>query len=226
MKKIPIVGAMFMVAYLCGALTVSASAAPEWLINGNPVASLTSVQSTGLLTITDLEASPLGPSSMDCEGTLTGTVGSAGEGEITEITDAEGRKYISANTTLGSTFLECKGAAGCEGDGLVWPFGLPWLTQLELEGARIIDDTKANTGEMGYALECSIFGIKEESDCVQGLFAPTFIENMATEKDTLFDVAEENSSLCTLSGQRSGDAAGEYLMALLTSTDVLAVSGE
>jgi hypothetical protein len=106
----------------------------------------------------------------------------------------------------------------------VWPLGLPWLTQLALEGTAIVDDTKANAGEMGYAIECSIFGVKEQDTCTQALFAPKFIENMATENDTLWLVAEENASSCSLSGEKSGDAAGEYLTAPLTGT--LAVSGE
>jgi hypothetical protein len=225
MKKIHIVGlALVAVAAFFAVSVASASAAPEWLVGGNPVTVLTSVTTTGLLTLTDLKASFLGASSVDCEGTLVGSVGAGGEDEITEIIGSEGKKYTSANATLGATFIECKGVAGCEGNGLVWPIGLPWLTQLELSGTAIIDDTKANAGEMGYAIECSIFGVKEEDSCTQALFAPSFIENMATENDTLFLVAEENASHCSLSGENSGDAAGEGLIAPLTG--ILAVSGE
>lgn len=223
MKKIHIVGLVLVaVAAFLAVSVASASAAPEWLINGAAVTALTSVSTTGLLTLTDLKASFLGPSAVDCEGTLVGSVGAAGEDEITEIVGGEGKK--TKGNGLTGEFIECKGVQGCEGNGKVYPLGMPWLTKLELSGTAIIDNTVPGIGTgMGYAIECSIFGVKEEDECTQALFAPK-MENMATENDVLGIVAEENASHCSLSGENSGDAAGEGLTATLTGT--LAISGE
>lgn len=223
MKKINIVGlALVAVAAFFAVSVASASATPEWLIKAAPVTVLTSVQTTGLLTLTDLKASFLGASSVDCEATLVGSVGPTGEDETTEI--VAGALKTKGNGLTGA-FIECKGVQGCEGNGHVYPIGLPWLTQLELSGTVIIDHTIPGVGTtMGYAIECSIFGVKEEDECTQALFSP-LIENMAVENDVLGIVNEENASHCSLSGENSGDALGEGLISTLTG-EALAVSGE
>jgi hypothetical protein len=217
--------ALLVLVASCAISVTSALAAPEWLIAEGPVTTLTSIKDQGLLLLADSKASFLGASEVDCEGTLEGTVGPAGENEFTQIQGLEGK--VTKGNGLTGGFIECKGEQGCEGNGLVYPIGLPWLSKLELEGTSLIDDTIASSGSLGFAVECSIFGIKEEDECTTSLVAPT-IENMATENDVLnkFSISGSFSfELCSLSGEKSGEITGESLKSSLSGSK-LAVSGE
>jgi hypothetical protein len=224
MKKLHLIGMALVAVFAFSAVVAAAaSAAPEWLVKGTAVTSALAVETKGSLLLTDLKASILGESSVECiNGALIGTVNSAGKDTVTEIKVGT---VTSKGNGLTGTVLECKGVKGCEGTGLVYPIGLPWTTQLELvEGVGVVDDTTSASGKIGYVVECSIFGVKEEDECLQTL-GSAVISNMVAETDVLGIVKEENTGECSLSKEKTGDLAGEGLI-VTTNGEALEVSGE
>jgi hypothetical protein len=223
MKKLHLIGMALVAVFAFSAVVAAAaSAAPEWLVKAAAVTGALAVETKGSLLLTDLKASILGASSVEClSGSLNGTINSAGKDTVTEIVVGTGK---STGNGLTGGKLECKGVKGCEGTGQVYPIGLPWTTQLTLEGPTIFDDTTSASGKIGYIVECSIFGIKEEDECTQALGLAA-ISNMTSETDVLGIVKEENTGECSLSKEKSGDLLGEGLITT-TNGEALEVSGE
>jgi hypothetical protein len=220
MKKIHLMGLAMFAVFAFGAIAASSAFAEDrWLIDGTGVTTLTSVQTSGTLILTDTKAPLVGEAAAECSAILDGTVGPAGEDEITEVLTLAGVAYghDNANSELENAGVACTNVKNCPG-ALVWVFGLPWLTQLELVSTTFVDDfTSDNTAKLlGYELECSEQLGKPVDLCTQALFVAT-LENMgAPENDVLGTVNEPNKADCTLGGAASGSTvSGE---AGLTST--------
>ncbi|MGA9874515.1 MAG: hypothetical protein WBQ21_01775 [Solirubrobacteraceae bacterium] len=224
MKKIHVVGlAMFAVLAFSAFSVASAFATSlEWLVDGAAVTGAVKTETTGTLLLADLKVPIIGTASIECEGSLDGTVNTAGKDEITEVLTIE---KVKVGAPLVEPSLLCTGQEGCEGNSKIWPVGLPWKTQLELSGTTAIDNTTSAT-KLGYEVECTAFGIKEVDECTQALSAPV-LENMLTgsENDLLTTFKEENTGSCTLGGEKSSDITGE---GLISDTEglTLIVSGD
>jgi hypothetical protein len=219
MKKIHVVGLAMFAVFAFGAIAASSAFAEDrWLIDEVGVATLTSVQTSGVLLLVDLNT-PIGVSQIECSSILDGTVGPAGEDEITEVLTLAGVAYgkDNANNELEGEGLPCTGIQNC-GEPLVWVYGLPWLSQLELVGTTFVDDfTSDNATKMlGYELECMTTIFKPVDLCEQTLFASTLENMLAPESDVLGTVSEEQKGNCSLGGAGSEDTFS--VEAGLTST--------
>jgi hypothetical protein len=182
-----------------------ASAADEWLIDGSPVAALTSVEMTGEFLVGDLLIPLLGSAEIKCNGILDGTVGAAGESEITEMLTGAGFKV---GAPLVAPTLACTNVQNCPESPEFWPVGLPWLGHIELFGTEIDNGifTLQNEKLLGFEVVCHKTVIGTVTDtCVQESFRVT-MENMVTpESDVLGTISSERVATCTLGGTFAGD---------------------
>jgi hypothetical protein len=227
MKKLHVV-LMALVAVLAFSAVLSASASAEetllaeWLIGGAPVTVLTSVTTTGPVTLITLV---LGVAAVEilCEGIFDGSIGPNGEDEVTEVLTLGG---VAIGSELVGTSLICLtvkettacGPAGSEAD--LWVDELPWHTELQLMVTLgTILDIFLNGG---YHVQC-LFGQKQENLC-KGAGASATLTNNTTEGDVLgaFDTA--GNVPCTIGEGMQSSIDGEGLTVLLTGT--LAVSSE
>jgi hypothetical protein len=227
MKKIHLMGLAMFAVFAFGAIVASSAFAEDrWLIDETSVTTLTSVQMSGTLMFTDLKAPIVGEASFECSVILDGTVGPAGEDEITEVLTLAKVPYghDNANNELEGEGAACINKINCPG-ALAWIFGLPWLTQLELVGTTFVDDFISDNVPklLGYEIECMEQLGKPVDLCTQPLFSAT-LENMgAPENDVLGTINEQNISSCSLGGAGTGDVIGELLISTLDEL-TLAVS--
>jgi hypothetical protein len=219
MKKIHLMGLAMFAVFAFGAIAASSAFAEDrWLIDEVGVTTLTSVQTSGELLLIDLKT-PIGVSEVQCSGILDGTVGPAGEDEITEVLTLAGLPYPhdNANNELEGEGVPCTGILNC-GEPLVWVYGLPWLTQLELVGSTFVDDFTSDNAMklLGYEVECMTTIFKPVDLCEQELFSSTLENMVAPESDVLGTISEESQANCTLGGPGSGSTLS--VGAGLTST--------
>jgi hypothetical protein len=216
MKKIQILGLALVAVFAFSVVAASVASAEitllaEWLINGAPVATLTSTEGTGKLILKDAKIGI----AMECSGILDGSVGANGEDETTEV--LIGSPLAPASLT---NHIICTGLEGCGAPAEAAPEELPWLTQAELLENGTFGDivTKAKYWSM-----CNILGILVEEECTveNGLF---LIKNLATDVEGEGTISPLGP--CTSGGANSASqtfVAGN-LVALLSGT--LAVSSE
>jgi hypothetical protein len=213
-----------------GAVAVSASAEvtllAEWLINNVGVVTLTSVETTGKLLLTDLKAFGL-TAGIDCVGAAVGSVGPSGEDEVTEVLNSAGEK---TGTPLSGIPLHCTADTGsaCEAttDIEVWPINLPGLSLAYLTEAGAFLDlgrTEAGTKVGGYEVLCLVGTVNVTDECTQASGTAT-LTNEAT--DVLGTANEQNTGNCTVSKELSGDAEGSGLTVTLVAGQALAISSE
>jgi hypothetical protein len=122
MKKIHVVGLAMFAVFAFGAIAASSAFAEDrWLIDEVAVSTLTSVQTSGTLLFTDLKAPIVGESGIECSFTLDGTVGPAGEDEITEVLTLGGVAWgkDNANSELEGAGALCTNVKNCPG-ALMW----------------------------------------------------------------------------------------------------------
>jgi hypothetical protein len=231
------VGVTLFALFLFSMISVASAFAesPLWLVKNVEVAANTGVITvTPALLLSDLKVPLVGETQISCEVTFDGTIGTEGKGEITALLNAlqETVSKVQLTEKVGEPALLCSGVKGCEGNASVWPVDLPWTTQLELFAGTLIDNIKTvGAKEVGFEIECSLFGVKETDECLEGLIAPV-LENMLTvgppeENDLLSIIKEANAFLCTISNERSGDAEAETVTAIAAKpTELLVVSGD
>lgn len=150
MKKIHALALTLVAVFAFGAISVASASAAEWLINGSPVATLTSTEGIGALVLGD-EAIGL---KMLCEAVLDGSVGPAGEDEITEI-------LVGGVATSLTKPIKCEGEAGCASPAEAAAEGLPWHTKLTVNGTTIEDTIEKAT----YWSMCNVLGFLTEEEC-------------------------------------------------------------
>jgi hypothetical protein len=221
MKKINVFG-LALVAMLVFSAFAAMSASAEitllasWLIDGAEVLTLTSVETTGEITLVNKNF--LGTVEVLCNGSFDGTVGPNGEDEITEVLDLAGVK-IGSGSALTAPSLDCTGDAVCSGLVEVWPDNLPWLSNLFLmEDGTILDHLFAGTGGLpGYDVKC----ISPNVDNLCEALATTLMTNGVSDVTGKFILGSEVAP-CTLG---TGELVGEGLTMTLNGK-VLAVSSE
>jgi hypothetical protein len=228
MKKIYITGlALFAVVAFSAVAAASAFAeAPEWLVKGVaiPAGVKDATETSGALTLSDLEVPIIGTGAVKCEGFFDGTASSEGKDETTEVLNTAKEKIGEKLTGLA---LLCSKVTNCEGTSSAWPVGLPFKTQLELVGTKVIDDTTSLATEklLGYEIECKAFGITVTDTCTQELASPELVNMLEGGVNDLLAITnEENTANCTASGKKSGDIKGEGLVT--SSAGEISVSGD
>jgi hypothetical protein len=227
MKKIYITGlALLAVVAFSAVATASAFAEnPEWLIKGAAIAAgvKDSTEAAGSLTLSDLEVPIIGTAAVKCEGFFDGTVSSGGKGEITKVLNTS-KEEVGEKLT--GTALLCSEITNCEGTSSAWPIGLPYASQLELEGTKVIRNmTSPTIHTTGYEIECKAFGVTETDECTESLWLAEMINMLegGLSNDLLEVIKEVRKHHCTLSGGESGDMEGEIL---IDAAEELSVSGD
>ncbi|HEU0250524.1 MAG TPA: hypothetical protein VFR48_07365 [Solirubrobacteraceae bacterium] len=217
MKKVS--STILVVVGLCLFIVPSAAATETslWLINEIKVTSPLSIELAGKLKLTDLKASILGASEVECTGTFDGAITTGGKGELTELLNTAKEKI--SNIPLSGLALECASVKGCEGTGKMWPVGMPWKTQLETAGeTEIALDYASASPHLGFYVECTVLGIKAADECIQTLVSPTI--EKGTAPDLLVVYSEESTAVCTLGGEGAGDILGEGTLAATAGGNV------
>jgi len=235
-----IVFAMLAV-FAFGALLVATASAEEtllalWLINNNPVTTLTSVETKGSLLLEDTKTIA-GAAAVLCTATADGSVGENGEDETTEILNAKSEKVGAPlvqpallGTGAGSECMTVKTCAeGSAASSIeVWPLGLPWHSTLFLDavsGKFLVLFT--GTNEIGYELICLVLSISTEDKCT----SPTNdfeVEVINDPEDVAIPALAQTSplALCSQSNAETGVNEADELASILplSTSELLSVS--
>lgn len=152
MLRIQMIGLALVAALAMSVVAASsASAAHLWLIGGKLVASPVKIHSLGLLLLFDKTA-PGGESVLHCHGYDDGTVGPHALDLILAIT----AELLGKNPSIHCN--KVKGA--CESTSLILALavGLPWHTELYLEGTEVRDHITSDTsgGKIGWKVTCKV----------------------------------------------------------------------
>ncbi len=142
----------------------------------------------------------LGPSSVECEGTDTGTIGAGG-----------------TDSTVGITVTKCKivRAGPCEKLEEVKPLNLPWLTLLEEREnkgkEREVRDriTSLVVGKNpGWAVKCKTIGGVKTDECT-GITSTGVRNGAGGVVEGIFEkISEETPASCTEGNSKSGFVRG------------------
>ena len=219
MKKSHIFGVMlFAVLAFCAVSAASAFAAEaEWLVNGKTVSAekaegLEALATSSELQLTDLTA--LGNGTVDCSGTLKGTIINSKDILITEVLNLAGT--VIPLVALEGTGLNCEGLELCTGLAEAWADNLPWLVEPELQanGTFLFNLTEdEGHGPPGYHIVCkNILGGTTEDLCTRTL-STGLLENMTTEGLlAIFSLTEletnKEEATCTLTKEETGHVNG------------------
>lgn len=212
-RLIRVLGLAFAASLLFGALSVaSASAAPEWELNGTKVTEWMSVDSTATLELEDSKVPLIGATKVSCTGTDTGDVGPGGLDKVLSI-----------------TVSSCKPVSGgCEAPVTASAVHLPWNTDLvEVENSKKEKEVRdkilnSGAGQPGWKVNCeSIIGAQEDI-CEQesGTESTVGIDNVTKgahkgDVAALFDAtSREKPAKCSKGGAKSGFVYGtEFILA-------------
>jgi hypothetical protein len=221
MKKIQIIGMALVAMFAFSALLASTAFAEptllaEWLINGLEVLTLTLVETTGSILLSDTSNG----SDVVCKGIFDGSVGPNGEDEITEVlTLAEPKVQI----TLAAPLL-CESGAVCEKsatDVEVAPEALPWHTLLFLmESNNSFLDLVFSAS---YNVKCLVLGLAITDECTATLSAGG-VSN-TTGGVTGAEEALAPLGLCSIGGAGTGEVV-PLKGNLTTASGGLTVSSE
>jgi hypothetical protein len=196
MKKIQMIILSLVAVTALGAMAASAYGASEWLLNGSPITTADSVETSGSLILED-SASGTGP--VECSGIFVGTVGPGAADKVTEV----------LSLTKTAPPLDCH-AAACESElAEVTPIHLPWTTKIVLNGELFVDDFEPVAGKVpGYTVTCKIFFTI--TDTCEGL-AGADLKNVASGVEGTFEVDAVNNPKgnCSIGGAGSGQVTGK-----------------
>jgi hypothetical protein len=229
MRKIQILGLLVGVFAFAAIAVASASAAPEWLLNGS-AASKVAVSTTGTLTLEDTGAK----TSVECNGTFVGTVGPGAADEITLVEDLEAKDVTKANEGNATTgWLDCKIVTKgiCEeATGAlvkVFPLHLPWITTLALNAnatSGFVDNISNSESNPGYEVKCHVIGIEAGDTCTGNTGGEA--ANGTSDVTGTFSANELITPhvSCTVGGAKTGKNTGTGLTE--SSSGTLSISGE
>jgi hypothetical protein len=196
MKHSRFAAALFAIVALAAmAMASSASAVTfllaEWLEGGVANTEIMLVETTGSVEYMDNTAPVINKlAAVQCSRIRDGFVGPNGAAEITEILTLAGAAVSTA--VLVASGLSCTNVTECASP-IVWAVNLPWLTLLVLweEGAETgfadLIQPHAGGGNPGWAVECTVLGIKVEDTCTAPEAAAS-ITNVATGVLGVFSV--------------------------------------
>lgn len=222
MKKMHIWGLALAAVFAFSAVVVASAFAeePVWLLDSAKVTAVSPVETTGELTLTELEG-PLGVhAGVLCSGILDGTIGLKGTNEVTKVLTLA---KTETESLVEGKEIACANVENCSGGTpLVWAEKLPWDSQLVLSGTAITDVTL----NAAYEVDCvnSLVGLLEDL-CEQAETIATLTNN-TTEGDVTGTITSENLGLCTLSGKLSGDIVTDSPALTFQTGHTLAVSEE
>ncbi len=157
-NKIHIVGMVLVTLFALSAATLTSVATAEttllaeWLIGGKEVTSLTSSEIKGSIIFKDAKIGL----EIVCDGVLDGSVGSNGEGEITELLTTGG------TTVTLAVPLKCTSDTGCTEPAEATAESLPWHTLLYLTEGGLL---REHLFSASYWTMCNIMGILTEETC-------------------------------------------------------------
>jgi len=236
MSKIKILGLAIMAMFAFSVVGASSASAAEWGLckdvagktgefEDSLCTKLTAVPGTGLyefekltaaipvhgktvgkLKLTDMGA-PGGASTIECEGTLEGSVGPGKEDSVTK-----------------TTTTSCVRVSGsCEAGHAITaePLNLPWKTELLLEGGKVRDMImNGGKGTPGWKVECTVLGfVKIQDECTGETTTGVSVVKEA-EKHLVhftFDgISNEKPANCSLGGEKQGLVEG--LISILPNT--------
>jgi hypothetical protein len=233
MRKIHLLGIALLAVFAFGAIAAASAfaAEPEWLVDEQPIAAGESFKAETEGDLILVKYNGGGEEILTevlCEGILDGFLLPKGADEITEVLTLlhvavgkesnggtlEGEGLVCTVTKSGTALTDC-----LAGDvALVWPFGLPWLSQLELmeEAGKVTvldrifkDVTDTNTEPPGYDIECHTnSGLIGSELCLANMTA--FVTNDLLSPMGVIGKPDESerSAECTLTGANSGGFKG------------------
>ncbi len=172
MKKLQIVGLVFVAMCAVGVLTaVPASAVTfllaEWLANGVAVTTELTTEAAGELELTDTKT-VFGEATILCSFILDGWVGPNSLDFVSEILNLDGTKI---GTLTSGTALTCTAQNVCEtvSPVLIYPLHLPWEGNVELmeDTTSFLANLLSGTGgNPGWELTCLIVGLTVTDECI------------------------------------------------------------
>jgi hypothetical protein len=206
MKKLHLIGLALVAVFAFSALSVTSAFALEstWLVKAAKPAAQVAVDSSGKLLLEDTKGGIFGEAvAVECEGTDSGFVG-------------PGPQDLLETVTVG----KCTTQSGICGEPSASAVNLPWLTSIELIGAKFYDDIvteKAEKTTVGYNVICNKI---VEDTCEVALARAELTNNETGTVNAIFSGTDANQPVATCS--RSKAATG-----LVFGTDLnLTVSGE
>jgi hypothetical protein len=233
MRKFQLLGlAVFaLLAFSVIAATSSAFALESvWLVGGHRAEVKTLVLSetigingdnTGVILLEDSKVPLAGKVDILCSGIDEGWVGPGSLDEVTLITSLSG-----SETT--EKWIACTRSEGCEADPTppeARAVGLPWVTELLLEGTIFLDDIVGKAGEeAGWEVrKCLVFGTETSDKCVSNASSADIDNTTEGDVIALFSPTFTTNALCTVGGAGSGIVEGEILI-FMENEESLAVS--
>jgi hypothetical protein len=192
MRNIKIWGLAFGAMFLISGLAVaSASAAPQWKLNGNPITSAVATTGSGTLELTDTKGFLGSTVTVKCSGTTTGTAGPG-----------------AADTTSTVTVSSCSTVAGTCGEPSASAVNLPWKTELFASGGLVRDSIKSDgKGAPGYKVECTVPLLGRVSDTCTSETGQPLVDTGVSPVPVTFDEASGTAN-CSLGGANSGHVRG------------------
>jgi hypothetical protein len=178
MRKIQLLGIALVVVCAFSAFTVaSASAltlvAAKWLANGAVVNANLAADTLGELLFENV----LNGGAILCSGLFEGTVGANGVDNITKVFNLAGTEIPALDETGATGGLSCSGEKTCETGSEIWPVGLPFKTQLDLD----TEDGKFYDLVLNaeYFILCLFFGSSINELCVAAAGTMGEVKNVA-----------------------------------------------
>ena len=206
MSRIKISVLTLFALFAIGAVASAASSAAVWRINGTEITTAKKAKSKGTLKLADTGAG----TEIECEGKDEGTVGAGSKDEVTKI-EATNCKFIKAGSCEASKPVTAKAV------------NLPWKTELyEPKSGEIRDHIKATTGEVGWAVECTVFGVFKIQDECKAAESNTAMTNVTGGVDATFDATTPKAN-CSVGGTGTGSVLGTDLNENPSAKEVLTV---
>jgi hypothetical protein len=222
MLRIQMIGLALVAAVAMSVVAASsASAAHLWLIGGKLVSSEVKVHSTGLLLLTDDTPPVGGPTQIHCKGFDDGTVGPHALDLVLAIT----AELLGTNDKIPCTFDK---AGGCEASPapVALAIGLPWHTELYLQGTEVRDHITSSTagGKIGWKVTCKAPLLGTVTDECLNTLTSVAVANVAGGVQGAFDATSSNAE-CSFNGgafrANAGLVRGNTLFENISATEKL-----
>ncbi|HTB51075.1 MAG TPA: hypothetical protein VK701_08890 [Solirubrobacteraceae bacterium] len=179
---------------------VETNSSAVWLINGASLSTSLPTQISAELLLEDTGVPIIGKAAVECGEIFSGSVGTGGEGETTEVLNLSLEKV--SGTPLTGLALLCKKVTACEGATVeVWPAKLPWKSSVVVmspSGSFLYWISKA-----AFYVSCTVLGIKSEDECTVAENTSSRIFNEVGGGAFIEGIATPDAT-CTLSKAATG----------------------
>jgi len=222
MLRIQMIGLALMATLVMSAVAAAGASAAEhlWLVNGKLVASPVKVHSLGLLLLTDKTA-PGGETIIHCHGFNDGTIGPHALDLILAIT----AELLGTNPRITCNYVK-QGACESSPRPLALAVGLPWHTELYLEGTEVRDHITSDTpgGTIGWKVVCKAILLGTVTDECTNKLTSVKVTNVAGGVEGEFD-AKSSLGDCKVGTEAvrtgAGKVVGTTLVENISSTEKL-----